>query len=100
MDLLRKIHYPPETTTIAFIVKLLGMYLKSSDKNVFVQQLNEFQNTIFNEDLTISHKILGPNFQPQLTALYELYCEAFQTAELALVIIYFYNLFICCCSVK
>lgn len=73
----RKIHYPPETTTIELIAKLLGMYIQATDKNQFVDYLKDFQSKVVNEDLMIAHKMLGPNFESQLSELYPLYCKAF-----------------------
>lgn len=73
----RKIHYPPETTTVELIVKLLGMHIQAEDKNQFMDYLKDFQNKVVNEDLMIAHKMLGPNFESQLSELYPLYCKAF-----------------------
>lgn len=80
----RKIHYPPETTTIELIAKLLGMCIQANDKAQFVNYLKDFQSKVVNEDLMIAHKMLGPNFESQLSELYPLYCKAFGThSELA-----------------
>lgn len=73
----RKIHYPPETTTIELIAKLLGMYIQAEDKNQFMDYLKDFQSKVVNEDLMIAHKMLGPNFEGQLRELYPKYCKAF-----------------------
>lgn len=73
----RKIHYPPETTSITLIVKLLGMYIQAEEKTEFLAKLKDFQNKVVNEDLMISHKMLGPNFETQLQQLYPAYCRAF-----------------------
>ncbi|KAJ6635211.1 Histone-lysine N-trimethyltransferase SMYD5 [Pseudolycoriella hygida] len=73
----RNIHYPPETTTIELIAKLLGMYTQATDQNQFMNYLRDFQSKVINEDLMICHKMLGPNFENQLSQLYPLYCKAF-----------------------
>lgn len=73
----RKVHYPPETTTIELIAKLLGMGMQSEDKSQFMNYLKDFQSKVVNEDLMIAHKMLGPNFESQLSELYPLYCKAF-----------------------
>lgn len=73
----RKTHYPPETTSIMLIVKLLGMYQTTQDRAGFLELLKDFQNKVVNEDATIAHKMLGQNFERQLADLYPLYCKAF-----------------------
>lgn len=73
----RKIHYPPETTTIELIAKLLGMYIQADDKGQLMDHLKDFQSKVVNEDLMIAHKMLGPNFESQLSELYPFYCRAF-----------------------
>ncbi|KAG4077334.1 hypothetical protein HA402_009735 [Bradysia odoriphaga] len=77
IDSWKKIHYPPETTTIELIVKILGMYIQADDKNQLMNHLKDFQSKVVNEDLMIAHKMLGPNFENQLSELYPIYCRAF-----------------------
>lgn len=74
----RKIHYPPETTTIALLIRLLGMYIQSSNKNAILEPLKDFQSKVVNEDLMIAHKMLGPNFEIQLAELYPLFYKLFE----------------------
>lgn len=59
------------------IVKLLGMYQTTQDRDTFLAMLKDFQDKVVNEDATIAHKMLGTNFERQLADLYPLYCKAF-----------------------
>lgn len=77
----RKIHYPPETTSITLIVKLLGMYQQTDDRAAFLALLKDFQDKVVDEDTMIAHKMLGPNFENQLRDLYPLYCKAFANSS-------------------
>lgn len=81
----RKIHYPPETTTISLLIRLLGMYLQSSNKNAILEPLKDFQSKVVNEDLMIAHKMLGPNFETQLAELYPLFYKLFEESSTELV---------------
>lgn len=78
-------HYPPETTTIYLIVKLLAMYKQATDKDTFLGLLKDFQDKVVNEDATISHKMLGPNFEAQINELYPYFYKAFASEELSAV---------------
>lgn len=70
-------HYPPETTTILLIIKLLGMYKQSEQKAELLNSIQDFHHEFINENLMISHKMLGENYQNDLNSLYTLYSKAF-----------------------
>lgn len=53
------------------------MFIQADEKNQFMDYLKDFQSKVVNEDLMIAHKMLGPNFESQLSELYPLYCKAF-----------------------
>lgn len=78
------------------IVKLLGMYMQATDKEQFLDALEDFQNVVVNEDQMIAHKMLGPNFEAQLQELYPFYCRAFAANETTMVsmtgCVYFWKL--------
>lgn len=76
-------HYPPETTTIYLIVKLMAMYKQAEVKDEFLALLKDFQDKVVNEDQTIAHKMLGPNFDAQINELYPYYYKAFACDELS-----------------
>lgn len=73
----RKMHYPPETTTILLIVKLLAMYKQTEQKKELLDAIQDFHHEFINENLMISHKMLGENYQRDLNNLYELYSKSF-----------------------
>lgn len=64
------------------------MYIQAEDKTDFLAKLKDFQNKVVNEDLMISHKMLGPNFETQLQQLYPAYCRAFAGNDMTMVNIF------------
>uniref|UniRef100_A0A0K8TT51 Protein-lysine N-trimethyltransferase SMYD5 n=1 Tax=Tabanus bromius TaxID=304241 RepID=A0A0K8TT51_TABBR len=80
----KHMHYPRETGTIMLIVRLLAMYKQSIDKEEFLKTLKSFQSIVFNEELSIFHKMLGTNFENQLQELYSAYVSAFASEELSM----------------
>lgn len=56
------------------------MYTQATDKSTFMSNLSDFQDKVINENLLIAHKMLGPNFEQQLSTLYPHYCKAFAGA--------------------
>lgn len=81
-------HYPPETGTIMLIVRILAMYKQSRDKEEFLETLKQFQSIVVNEELQIFHKMLGTNFESQLSDLFQTFCHAFNSEEFAMVCLY------------
>ncbi|XP_055317017.1 histone-lysine N-trimethyltransferase SMYD5 [Sitodiplosis mosellana] len=69
----KKIHYPPETTTILLIVKLIAMYKQSEDKEALFNAIQEFQHEFINENLMITHKMLGEKHQHNLDELFAVF---------------------------
>lgn len=78
-------HYPPETTTIRLIVKLLAMHKQANNKKEIVDAIQEFHHEFINENLMISHKMQGENHQRNLDNLYELYLKAFDFSDMEVV---------------
>lgn len=76
-------HYPPETTTVYLIVKLLAMFKQTENRDEFLALLKDFQDKVVNEDATIAHKMLGPNFEAQINELYPYLYKAFACDELS-----------------
>ncbi|XP_041346653.1 SET and MYND domain-containing protein 5-like, partial [Gigantopelta aegis] len=68
-DRWRNIHYPPETSTILLVVKMVAMIKQASDKSDIIRRFSQFVNTTVNEDDQIVHKLLGKQFQEQLELL-------------------------------
>lgn len=73
----RKIHYPPETTTILLIVKLVAMYKQTEQKPELVAAIQDFHHEFINENLMIAHKMLGENHQRDLNQLFALFQKTF-----------------------
>lgn len=73
----RKIHYPPETTTILLIVKLVAMYKQTDKKEELFNAIQDFHHEFINENLMISHKMLGENHQTDLNNLFTLFSNSF-----------------------
>ncbi|CAG9769245.1 unnamed protein product [Ceutorhynchus assimilis] len=65
----RKIHYPPETTTIFLLVRLLARIIQAPDKQEMVQKILNFSHKSVNEHEKLSHKFLGDQFKDQLIEL-------------------------------
>lgn len=80
----KKMHYPPETGTIMLIVRILAMYKQSRAKEEFLETLKQFQSIVVNEELQIFHKMLGTNFESQLSDLFQTFCHAFNSEEFAM----------------
>lgn len=70
-------HYPPETTTIRLIIKLLAMYKQTDKKEELLKAIQDFHHELINEDLMISHKMQGENHQRDLSILFESYAKSF-----------------------
>lgn len=81
----RKIHYPPETTTILLIVKLVAMYKQTDQKEQLFQAIQDFHHEFINENLMIAHKMLGENHQHDLNNLFSLFNRSFDFTGMEIV---------------
>ncbi|XP_060525378.1 histone-lysine N-trimethyltransferase SMYD5 [Cylas formicarius] len=72
----KQIHYPPETSTIFLIVRMLAKILQSSNKDLAQQQILGFCHRSINEEAELAHKFLGAKFADQLTLLHNLLLAA------------------------
>lgn len=77
MDVWRQIHLPPETTTIDIILKLIATIKQSSEKELIIQKLNNFESDLFTQDQT-PHKLLGERYFMELESLRELTLNLFK----------------------
>lgn len=77
MYVFRKTHYPPETSSIQLVIKIIGMFKQSDDIAGLRAKFDDFVSQTMNEDLMIFHKMLGENFSQQIDELYELISRAF-----------------------
>lgn len=70
IEIWKKMHYPPETSSLMLIIKIFGMYKQAADKGSFLTRLNDFQQTAGDQELNLFHKILGEKFTSQLEELH------------------------------
>lgn len=65
-------HYPPETTNIMLLLRILAYINQSSDPAAGAAQIKQFCHRTVNEDAELMHKLLGDQFADQLNTLREL----------------------------
>lgn len=82
----KKVHYPPETTTIWLIVKLTAMYKQTDQKKELLKAFEDFHHEFINENLMISHKMLSENYRDDLNNLFNLYTKVFDFTDMEMVI--------------
>ncbi|XP_037947931.1 SET and MYND domain-containing protein 5 [Teleopsis dalmanni] len=80
-DTWKKMHYPPETSSIMLLVRLMAMYSQSKNKQEFMDQLKSFQSDIINRSENIYHKMLGESYEKQMEQLFMSFCNAFKSEE-------------------
>lgn len=68
----RHLHYPPETSSIMLIIRLLARILQAPDKASAVAQMLQFCHRTVNEDADLVHKLLGDKFANQFSSLHSL----------------------------
>lgn len=72
----KQIHYPPETSTIMLIVRLLARIIQSPNRDAAIQETLQFCHRSVNEDAQLAHKFLGDKFVEQQSLLYNLIVNA------------------------
>ena len=65
-------HYPPETTSIMLLVRILAYIQQSSDPSAAVAKVKQFCHRTENEDAELVHKLLGEQFTHQMNTLREM----------------------------
>lgn len=75
-------HYPPETATVMFLVRILASIVQSKDKEELKKQLLLFCHGTVNEEDAIAHKLLGKEFESQLEQLRDLTTKALPSSEI------------------
>ncbi|XP_053604845.1 histone-lysine N-trimethyltransferase SMYD5 [Plodia interpunctella] len=68
----KQMHYPPETTSIMLLVRILAFIEQSSDPAAAAAKIKQFCHRTVNEDAELVHKLLGEQFSDQLGTLREL----------------------------
>ncbi|KAL4716148.1 hypothetical protein ACJJTC_013925 [Scirpophaga incertulas] len=85
----KQMHYPPETTSIMLLVRILAYIEQSPDPPAASARVKQFCHRTVNEDAELVHKLLGEQFTDQLNTLRELtsnvvngdYIQEFLTPE-------------------
>lgn len=72
----RQVHYPPETSSITLIVRLLARIIQSSNRDAAIEQTLQFCHRTVNEDEELAHNLLGEKFTSQISLLHSLLVAA------------------------
>ncbi|XP_076005390.1 protein-lysine N-trimethyltransferase SMYD5 [Genypterus blacodes] len=88
-DAWRSMHYPPETSSIMLMARMVAVIKQAQDKTRWQKLFSQFCSRTANEEEEIAHKLLGEKFKGQLallqgfftTALYDDHLSRWFTAE-------------------
>ncbi|CAH2003454.1 unnamed protein product [Acanthoscelides obtectus] len=72
----KQMHYPPETSSVLLIVRLLARILQAPDRSAAIQQMLSFCHRSVNEDKDLAHKFLGSEFAQHISILHDLLVKA------------------------
>lgn len=75
-DAWRSIHYPPETSSIMLMAKMVAAVKQAKDKAQWKRLFSQFCSRTANEEEEIAHKLLGEQFKGQLALLHSLFSSA------------------------
>jgi len=67
----RSFHYPPETTSIMLLLKIIATIKQAEDKGAALADLAGFVSSAVNREEHIAHKLLGEKFKAQKEVLRE-----------------------------
>lgn len=76
-------HYPPETTSIMLIAKMIASIKQAKSKEEILASFNQFCHVPQNEERELSHKLLGKQFEGQYEALQPLLLNALHEESVA-----------------
>ncbi|XP_030767484.1 SET and MYND domain-containing protein 5 [Sitophilus oryzae] len=68
----KQVHYPPETSSIFLIVRLLARVIQAPNKEEFISQILNFCHRSKNEEKNLAHKLLGEKYAGEINLLREL----------------------------
>ncbi|CAG4930487.1 histone-lysine N-trimethyltransferase SMYD5 [Colias croceus] len=68
----KQMHYPPETTSVMLLVRILAYIKQHPDPTAAAATVKQFCHRTVNEDAELVHKLLGEQFSDQLNTLREL----------------------------
>uniref|UniRef100_W5KWC2 Protein-lysine N-trimethyltransferase SMYD5 n=1 Tax=Astyanax mexicanus TaxID=7994 RepID=W5KWC2_ASTMX len=75
-DAWRSAHYPPETSSIMLMARMVAIVKQAQDKGRWQRLFSHFCSRAANEQEEIAHKLLGEKFQGQLALLRNLFTTA------------------------
>lgn len=73
----KRMHFPPETTSITIILRILAFIRQCEQKFELLMQLRDFCFDLVSEDQSIFHKLLGEGFQQNIDTLHKLTMAVF-----------------------
>ncbi|CAG08321.1 unnamed protein product [Tetraodon nigroviridis] len=73
MDAWRSMHYPPETSSIMLMARMVAVVKQAKDKDHWQKLFSHFCSRAANEEEEIAHKLLGEQFRGQLALLHNLF---------------------------
>nr|XP_020448236.1 SET and MYND domain-containing protein 5 isoform X2 [Monopterus albus] len=72
----RNMHYPPETSSIMLMARMVAVVKQAKDKTHWQKLFSHFCSRTANEEEEIAHKLLGEQFKGQLALLHSLFKAA------------------------
>ncbi|KAM6923402.1 protein-lysine N-trimethyltransferase SMYD5 [Xenentodon cancila] len=75
-DAWRSMHYPPETSSIMLMARMVAVVKQAKDKARWQKLFSHFCSRTANEEEEIAHKLLGEQFRGQLALLHSLFTAA------------------------
>lgn len=72
-QLWNEIHYPPETSNIMILVKMIAMINQAENKEAMIQSFANFCQSTFNESNYLVHKILDQKYANQIQLLFDMF---------------------------
>ncbi|KAM7389167.1 hypothetical protein PAMP_023160 [Pampus punctatissimus] len=82
-DAWRSMHYPPETSSIMLMARMVAIVKQAKDKEHWQKLFSHFCNRTANEEEEIAHKLLGEKFRGQLALLHSLFKAALYDEHLS-----------------
>eukprot|EP00795_Rhopilema_esculentum_P012225 gene12225-2857_t len=76
-EIWRNMHYPPETTTIWLICRMIATVVKANDPDKVLKQYSSFCSSPVNLQDKMAHKLLGENFKENLEVLRNMLMNTF-----------------------
>ncbi|XP_033099327.1 SET and MYND domain-containing protein 5-like isoform X2 [Anneissia japonica] len=82
-EIWRNMHFPPETTSIMLLAKMIASIKQAKDKEKVIKKFNNFCRATVNEERELVHKLMGQRFQDQFDTLLGVFTSALQEDTVA-----------------